>query len=193
MKLTPLRYFQGICRWGSLSRAARELHISQSVLSGTIKELEEEFGVLLFSRSGRGLVLTKEGEFFLGEDSFLTNYMEEQFKIRGAKLNAVLYTNQLAAVGQIVREGTAAAFLFEGVLPPEPEVAVIPVEDLPAARVCLVRKEGRKLSPCAGQFIRMVKEAGGDGGRAFLPLYCKMRPGKNPMEKSEEKFGKIEG
>ena len=120
MKLTQLRYFQGICRWGSLSRAARELHISQSVLSGTIKELEEEFGVLLFSRSGRGLVLTKEGKFFLGEDSFLTNYMEEQFKIRGAKLNAVLYTNQLAAVGQIVREGTAAAFLFEGVLPPEP-------------------------------------------------------------------------
>ena len=164
MKLTQLRYFQGICRWGSLSLAARELHISQSVLSGTIKELEEEFGVLLFSRSGRGLVLTKEGEFFLGEDSFLTNYMEEQFKIRGAKLNAVLYTNQLAAVGQIVREGTAAAFLFEGVLPPEPEVAVIPVDDLPAVRVCLVWKEGRKLSPCAGQFIRMVKEAGGDWG-----------------------------
>ena len=164
MKLTQLRYFQGICPWGSLSRAARELHISQSVLSGTIKELEEEFGVLLFSRSGRGLVLTKEGKFFLGEDSFLTNYMEEQFKIRGAKLNAVLYTNQLAAVGQIVREGTAAAFLFEGVLPPEPEVAVIPVDDLPAARVCLVWKEGRKLSPCAGQFIRMVKEAGGDWG-----------------------------
>lgn len=105
MKLTQLRYFQGICRWGSLSRAARELHISQSVLSGTIKELEEEFGVLLFSRSGRGLVL-----------------------------------------------------------PPEPEVAVIPVEDLPAARVCLVRKEGGKLSPCAGQFIRMVKEAGEDWG-----------------------------
>lgn len=61
MKLTQLRYFQGICRWGSLSRAARELHISQSVLSGTIKELEGEFGVLLFSRSGRGLVLTEGG------------------------------------------------------------------------------------------------------------------------------------
>ena len=65
--------------------------------------------------------------------------------------------------GDLLRGGTAA-FLFEGVLPPEPEVAVIPVEDLPAARVCLVRKEGRKLSPCAGQFIRMVKEAGGDWG-----------------------------
>ena len=72
-------------------------------------------------------------------------------------------------------------------------VAVIPVEDLPAARVCLVWKEGRKLSLCAGQFIRMVKEAGGDWGPVFLPLYCKMRPGKNPIEKSEEKFGKIEG
>ena len=172
MKLTQLRYFQGICRWGSLSRAARELHISQSVLSGTIKELEEEFGVLLFSRSGRGLVLTKEGEFFLGEAESLLDHadqVEEQFKIRGAKLNAVLYTNQLAAVGQIVREGTAAAFLFEGVLPPEPEVAVIPVEDLPAARVCLVRKEGRKLSP-----LRRAVHPHGEGGRRGLgagPFY----------------------
>ena len=41
---------------------------------------------------------------------------------------------------------------------------LLAAEDLPAARVCLVWKEGRKLSPCAGQFIRMVKEAGGDWG-----------------------------
>ena len=89
MKLTQLRYFQGICRWGSLSRAARELHISQSVLSGTIKELEEEFGVLLFSRSGRGLVLTKEGKFFLGEAESLLDHADQveermrQFKNAG--------------------------------------------------------------------------------------------------------------
>ena len=128
---------------------AAKLELTEGGSQANIARVEEAAGVPLA---------------LLGEDSFLTNYMEEQFKIRGAKLNAVLYTNQLAAVGQIVREGTAAAFLFEGVLPPEPEVAVIPVEDLPAARVCLVWKEGRKLSPCAGQFIRMVKEAGGDWG-----------------------------
>ena len=41
--------------------------------------------------------------------------------------------------------------------------------------------------------IARAEEAAGIGGRAFLPLYCKMCPGKNPIEKSEEKFGKIEG
>ena len=148
MKLTQLRYFQGICRWGSLSRAARELHISQSVLSGTIKELEEEFGVLLFSRSGRGLVLTKEGEFFLGEAESLLDHADQveermgQFKNAGQTvhlgvspmLSVLLFPRLLARFQRALSGGKAGA---DG---------------------------GGKLSPCAGQFIRMVKEAGGDWG-----------------------------
>ena len=77
MKLTQLKYFQAICKYGNLTRASRELHISQSSLSGIIKELEEEFGVLLFYRLSRGLVLTKEGEFFLQEITGLLDHADQ--------------------------------------------------------------------------------------------------------------------
>lgn len=51
---------------GSMNEAAKRLFISQPSLSGTIKELEEEIGLDIFLRSNRGIVITPEGEEFLG-------------------------------------------------------------------------------------------------------------------------------
>lgn len=62
MNLTKLKYFQAVCRFLSISDAATHLHISQPSLSNTIKELENEFGVSLFSRHYRGVSLTPEGQ-----------------------------------------------------------------------------------------------------------------------------------
>ncbi len=61
MKLTllALSYFQKTAELQHLTRAAEALHISQPSLSHTIKVLETELGVPLFSRSGRNIVLTK--------------------------------------------------------------------------------------------------------------------------------------
>ena len=50
---------------GNLTRAARELHISQSALSVQIKTLEEQLGHELFDRQGRRLVLTEIGRMVL--------------------------------------------------------------------------------------------------------------------------------
>ena len=67
MKLTllALSYFQKTAELQHLTRAAEALHISQPSLSHTIKVLETELGVPLFSRSGRNIVLTKYGEILL--------------------------------------------------------------------------------------------------------------------------------
>ncbi len=51
---------------GSMNEAAKRLFISQPSLSGTIKELELEIGTDIFFRSNRGIVITPEGEEFLG-------------------------------------------------------------------------------------------------------------------------------
>ena len=58
MKLFQLRYFQTVCKYSNLTRAAEELHISQPGLSHAIQELEREFGLTLFLRQNKGLVLT---------------------------------------------------------------------------------------------------------------------------------------
>ncbi len=60
-----LRYFWAVAKEGNLTRAARQLHVSQSALSAQIKQLESDLGLALFQRSGRTLVLTEAGQLAL--------------------------------------------------------------------------------------------------------------------------------
>ena len=53
-----LRYFWAVAKEGNLTRAAGQLHVSQSALSEQIKQLEIELGQPLFHRTGRTLTLT---------------------------------------------------------------------------------------------------------------------------------------
>ena len=77
VKLLQLRYFQTICKYNNLTKAAKELYVSQSTLSGTVKELEEEFGVPLFYRRSKGLVLTQAGQVLLEEAGRLLQQAQE--------------------------------------------------------------------------------------------------------------------
>lgn len=62
MNLTQLKYFNEVCKWLSISKAASALHISQPTISIAIKELEKETGLNLFRRTGKRLVLTDDGQ-----------------------------------------------------------------------------------------------------------------------------------
>lgn len=60
--LNALRAFEASARLGSLSRAAVELHVTHGAVSRQIKLLEDDLGLTLFTRAGRGLRLTRAGE-----------------------------------------------------------------------------------------------------------------------------------
>lgn len=62
--MQALRAFDAAARTGSLTRAAEALHLTHGAISHQIKALEEEFGVKLVERSGRGVRLTDEGVRF---------------------------------------------------------------------------------------------------------------------------------
>lgn len=60
-----LRYFWAVAKEGNLTRAAAQLHVSQSALSAQIKDLERQLGQPLFQRTGRTLTLTEAGRIAL--------------------------------------------------------------------------------------------------------------------------------
>ena len=64
MKLTQLEYFCVAARYHNITKAAKELFVTQPSVSNAIKSLEEEFGVNLFYRHNNKLTLTPEGEKF---------------------------------------------------------------------------------------------------------------------------------
>jgi LysR family transcriptional regulator, glycine cleavage system transcriptional activator len=60
--LNALRCFEAAARWQSFSKAADELHVTQSAVSHQIRQLEQWFGGSLFDRLGRQTVPTPKGE-----------------------------------------------------------------------------------------------------------------------------------
>jgi LysR family cyn operon transcriptional activator len=60
-----LRYCEAVARHGSFTKAARELRIAQPALSVAIKKLEEELGILLFTRQAKKIVPSPEAHLLL--------------------------------------------------------------------------------------------------------------------------------
>lgn len=72
-----IKYFLSVARHGSLSKAAYSLGISQSALSQSMKNLEDNLGVTLFTRNTRGIILTNEGKILYESADIGNNYFEE--------------------------------------------------------------------------------------------------------------------
>ena len=66
MTFQQLKYFIEIVNCGSISKAAKNLFITQPSLSSAVKDLETETGIALFTRTPKGITLTVDGIEFLG-------------------------------------------------------------------------------------------------------------------------------
>lgn len=94
--LTCLRSFEATSRLGSVTLAAKELHVTHSAISQQIKVLEEIIGLTLFVREGRGLRVSEDGRLYalqirqaLGDIAQATRLIQAQPKI-GELVVAVL-------------------------------------------------------------------------------------------------------
>ena len=67
MELRHLRYFIAVASNLNFSEASRRLHVAQPAISQTILDLEDELGVKLLLRTGRGVKLTAAGNAFFAE------------------------------------------------------------------------------------------------------------------------------
>lgn len=62
LNLNALIYFEAVARLGQVARAARELGVSPSAVSQQVRSIESQYGVKLFRRDNRRLILTMDGE-----------------------------------------------------------------------------------------------------------------------------------
>ena len=83
MTLQQLRYVITVAETGTITEAANRLYISQPSLTNAIHELEKEMNIVIFNRTNKGIIISKEGEDFLGYARQIleqANILEERYK-----------------------------------------------------------------------------------------------------------------
>ena len=82
LNLKHLRYFWAVAANGTIAHASEILHVTPQTISGQLRELEEQLGAKLLTKSGRNLVLTDTGRVVF-------SYADEIFRL-GSELQDVL-------------------------------------------------------------------------------------------------------
>ena len=102
MTLQQLRYAVVTAEKKTISEAAASLYLAQPSLTKALKELEKEMGITIFTRTNRGVAVSKEGEVFLGyarqvlEQAAL---IEEKYKHKsGGKQEFCISTQHLSLI-----------------------------------------------------------------------------------------------
>ncbi|WP_417299607.1 LysR family transcriptional regulator [Ellagibacter isourolithinifaciens] len=100
MELLQLKYFLAVAKSEHMTNTAKQLHIAQPALTQSIHRLEQELGVSLFERAGRGIRLSPAGA-----------YVRDRVKPAMETLENVARDVQLFQQGEqgVVRVGVHAA------------------------------------------------------------------------------------
>ena len=86
ISLKSLYYFVIVAETGSITKAARQLYLTQSMLSKNIILLEEHLQVALLERCGRKIALTEEGEYIYEKwKDLIKNYCRENAIMRNIR------------------------------------------------------------------------------------------------------------
>lgn len=120
MNITQIKYVLEIANSPSMREAATRLFVSQPALSLSIRELEDELGILIFDRTNKGISLTDEGREFvtyakrvLGqyeilEDRYLgKNLNKEKFSVSTQHFNFAI-----KAFTNVVKENNPEKYIF---------------------------------------------------------------------------------
>lgn len=103
MTLRNMRIFLAVADFGSMSEAAKQLDIAQPSVSGTIAEIEDQYGIRLFERLGRKLYITQTGKQ-LEEYSrhILSMFDSMEQELKNAKETVALQIGATLTVGTCV-------------------------------------------------------------------------------------------
>lgn len=112
--LRQLEVFLAAARYENVSRAAESLAMSQSAASAALKELEQQFDVLLFDRIGKRLKLSELGRVLRPEaEALLARAADLQQSLAGEKMGGTLQIGATLTIGNYLAVQMIAAFRRE--------------------------------------------------------------------------------
>lgn len=120
MKLQQLRYVVKVAECGSITEASRRLFVSQPSITASIRDLENEMGVYIFERTNKGVIVSEEGETFLGyarqvldqADLLEGKYKGTSEQVPHFSVSCQHYSFAVNAFVDVIREFDAARYDF---------------------------------------------------------------------------------
>lgn len=120
MKLQQLRYVVKVAECGSITEASRRLFVSQPSITASIRDLENEMGVRIFERTNKGVIVSEEGETFLGyarqvldqADLLEGKYKGTSEQVPHFSVSCQHYSFAVNAFVDVIREFDAARYDF---------------------------------------------------------------------------------
>lgn len=98
MRLSQLHLLLALEKYGSFSKAAKELFLSQPYISATVKDLEEEVGFQIVERTNKGIHFTLQGAIMLEKAHTILDEMDSIYKLRSSAVEKGL-ARKLRVVG----------------------------------------------------------------------------------------------
>ena len=120
MKFQQLRYVVKVAECGSITEASRRLFVSQPSITASIRDLENEMGVHIFERTNKGVIVSEEGETFLGyarqvldqADLLEGKYKGTSEQVPHFSVSCQHYSFAVNAFVDVIREFDAARYDF---------------------------------------------------------------------------------
>ena len=120
MTLQQLKYADAVAACGSISEAARRVFVTQPTLTESIRALEEELRTAIFTRTARGVSVTREGEEFLASARLILDDMariSEKYTGKAVRrpqfsVSCQHYAFAVEAFMEVVKECDTAAYDF---------------------------------------------------------------------------------
>lgn len=120
MTINQLKYVLEIAKASSIREAASKLYLSQPALSASIRELEEELGILIFERTNKGISLTSQGrEFLIYAKKALSQFeiLEERYGKNDSNkerfsVSTQHYNFSIKAFSKVILDGNPQKYIF---------------------------------------------------------------------------------
>lgn len=144
MRLEQILYVVAIAEQKSISRAAKEMFVTQPAISNALKDLESEIGFEIFERTKTGVILTNKGEEFYSIAKSIQSDLERITRLSGKKQ----HTTELSIAATPMVWGIDFIDMMDTVRMAFPEIKLSAYEFRPRQLIDYLKRDAIDIALC---------------------------------------------